>query len=108
MYTRAAFLASSFIFRSLCSYFFASFVLLLDYVYFLSSLKSFWNKAQKTNNYTVMAKYNGADLGKLHIGFSLIIKKAFITGRPKTKVCYSEEHGIDVLSEIKYLDSIFT
>lgn len=85
MYTRTAFLASSFIFRSLWSYFFASFVLLLDYVYFLSSLKSFWNKAQKTNNYTVMAKYNGADLGDLQIGFSLIIKKVFIAVRPKKR-----------------------
>lgn len=49
-----------------------------------------------------MAKYNEAVLGELHIRFSLIIKKVFITTRshPLPPVKNSEEHDINVLSDI--------
>lgn len=62
--------------------------------------------AQKANNYIVMAKYNGADLGELHIRFSLILRSLLLPAPdsshpPKKKVYYSEEHYMDVLSEIK-------
>lgn len=46
--------------------------------------------AQKANNYLVMAKYSGANFGKLRDRFSLILrkilkkKKVFITARPLT------------------------
>ena len=72
--------------------------------------------AQKANNYIVMAKYNGADFGKVHDRFSLVLRKVFkenktrkvfITARPLTphhpllKIVYLEEHYMDVLSKTK-------
>ena len=50
----------------------------LDFVYFVSSINYFWNMAQKANNYIVMARYNGADLGELHIRFSLILRSLLL------------------------------
>ena len=61
-----------------------------------------------------MAKYNGADFGKLHDRFSLILRKVLKkknkglyycqspdSSPPPLKKVYSEEHYTDVLSKTK-------
>lgn len=68
--------------------------------------------AQKANNYLVMAKYSGANFGKLRDRFSLILrkilkkKKSLLLPDPwllttPLKKMYSEEYYMDVLSETK-------
>lgn len=68
--------------------------------------------AQKANNYIVMAKYSGANFGKLRDRFSLILRKILKkkslyycqtpdSSPPPLKKMYSEEYYMDVLSETK-------